>query len=323
MFVTEYGDGAWRNPRIVEYAPFTLDPSSSVFHYGQAIFEGLKAYKNSRGEVRIFRPDQNFERLNSSADRLCIPPVDEAFALDALKELVRLDSDWIPTAPGTSLYIRPCIIAVESALGVHAASRYIFFIILSPVGAYYPKGLAPVSLYVEETYVRSAKGGTGHQKFSGNYAASLKASEEAAKKGFEQVRWLDSKNRKFVEEVGSMNIFFVLGDRVVTPALSGSILPGITRKSVIELLKARGKSVEEREISIDEITDAANSGALKEIFGTGTAAVISPVGHFSYKDKLYEVGGGKMGAVSKSLYDELTGIQTGVLEDKFGWVVKL
>lgn len=323
MFVMEYRDGQWRDARIQPYAPFTLDPSASVFHYGQAVFEGTKAYKNDRGEIRLFRPRNNIERMNQSCDRICIPPVNVDFVLDALEKLVLLDADWIPADEGTSLYIRPTVIAAETALGVHAAKNYIFFIILSPSGAYYAHGLEPVKLFVEEHYVRAARGGTGHHKVVGNYAASLKAGEKAAKLGYDQVMWLDAKEHKYVEEVGSMNIFFVLDGKVVTPALLGSILPGITRLSVIELLKAHDIPVEEKEVAIADIIAGARDGRLTEVFGTGTAAVISPVGAIGYQDRDYAVGGGVMGDITKMIYDELTGIQTGRYADPHGWVVRL
>lgn len=320
MFVMEYENGEWKNARIQPYGPFSLDPSTSVFHYGQEVFEGMKAFKNDKGEIRIFRPWENFKRMNNSCERVCIPKIDEKFVLSALEKLVMLEKDWIPTEKGTALYIRPAVIATDPALGVHAAHNYIFFIILCPVGAYYAHGLEPVKLFVEKEYVRACKGGTGHHKVGGNYAASILSGERAAQMGYDQVMWLDGKERKYVEEVGSMNIFFCIDGKVVTPELGGSILPGITRKSVIELLRSRGLSVEERVIAIDEIVAAAKSGALTEIFGTGTAAVISPVGQFMYDGTEYVVGGGKMGTIAKEVYDELTGIQTGKVEDKFGWV---
>ena len=323
MFVMEYANGACGNARIQPYEPFVLEPSSSVFHYGQAVFEGMKAYKNEKGEVRLFRPRDNFNRMNDSNDRICIPRIDVEFALEALKKLVLLEKDWIPTEPGTALYIRPSIIAVDRALGVHAAHNYIFFIILSPVGAYYAHGLEPVGLYVEQEYVRASKGGTGHHKVVGNYAASLKAGEKANALGYDQVMWLDAKEHKYVEEVGSMNIFFVLNGKAVTPELGGSILPGVTRRSVIELFKSKGITVEERLVSINEVVDGVISGKCTEIFGSGTAAVISPVGKICYNDTDYVVGGGKMGELSMLAYNELTGIQTGKIPDPFGWVMKI
>ena len=323
MFVMEYAGGEWGKARIQPYAPFSLDPSTSVFHYGQAVFEGTKAYKNKAGEIRLFRPRDNLIRMNESCARICIPPVPVDFVLDALKQLVLLDEAWIPTDEGTSLYIRPTVIATETALGVHAAHNYLFFIILSPSGAYSAPGLEPVRLYVEENYVRAARGGTGHHKVVGNYAASLLAGEKAEKLGYDQVMWLDAKEHKYVEEVGSMNIFFVLDGKLLTPALMGSILPGITRRSVLELAREHGMPVEEREIAIAEIVEGAKSGALTEVFGTGTAAVISPVGDFGYKGEDYVVNGGKMGKVARMFYDELTGIQTGRIPDTHGWSVRI
>lgn len=325
MFVLRYHDGAWdyENACIEPYGPFTLDPSASVFHYGQAVFEGLKAYKNEKGEVRVFRPMDNMKRMNESCWRVCIPEFDAKFVHDALVELVKREKDWIPTKPGTSLYIRPFVMAVDCALGVHAAKNYILAIILSPVGAYYAHGFAPVSLCVEEHYKRACIGGTGHHKVAGNYAASILAADEAEKKGYDQTLWLDAAENKYMEEVGSMNIFFVIDGTVVTPMLCGSILPGITRRSAIELLKARGYRVEERRVSVDEIVRASENGTLNEIFGTGTAAVVSPVGKFGYHGKDYAVGDGQMGKITKFVYDELTGIQTGKKPDEFGWVERI
>ena len=323
MFVMEYSDGKWHDARIQPYAPFSLDPSTAVFHYAQAIFEGTKAYKNKAGEVRLFRPRDNLLRLNDSGDRICIPPVDVDFVLDSLRKLVLMEKEWIPSDEGTALYIRPSIIATDNTLGVHAARNYIFFIILSPVGAYYAHGLEPVGLYVEQEYVRASKGGTGHHKVAGNYAASLKAGEKAVKMGYDQVMWLDAKEHKYVEEVGSMNIFFVIDGKAVTPMLGGSILPGVTRRSVIEFFKSEGIPVEERLVPIKEVIDGIVSGKCTEIFGTGTAAVISPVGKVCYGGKDYVVGGGKMGKLSKLAYDGITGIQTGRVPDRFGWVEKI
>lgn len=323
MFMMRYSNGMWHDPEIKPYGPFVLDPSTSVFHYGQAVFEGMKAYRNEAGEVRLFRPRDNFNRLNDSNGRLCIPEIDVDFALAALKKLVEIDKEWIPTGEGTSLYIRPSVIGADTMLGVHAAAEYIFFIILSPSGAYYANGLAPVKLYVEEFYVRASKGGTGHHKVVGNYAASMKAGAEAAQKGYDQVMWLDAKEHKYVEEVGSMNIFFVIDGKVVTPALAGSILPGVTRRSVIEMLKKDGYTVEERDVALSEVLDGAKNGKLTEVFGTGTAAVISPVGTLGFRGEDILVGGGEMGKVSSYVYDKLTGIQTGKVKDEYGWVIKL
>lgn len=323
MFVMDYTTGkGWHDARIVPYSSISYEPSIMVFHYGQAIFEGLKAY-DANGEVVLFRPEENFKRLNNSCDSLCIPRIDEDFAVESLKKLVDIDRGWIPDASGTSLYIRPFIIATEPHVGVHPSSSYQFIIITGPVGAYYKEGLNPVKIFVESHYVRAVKGGLGEAKASANYAASLKAQEEAAKKGYAQVLWLDGVERKYVEEVGTMNVFFVIGDQVVTPALSGSILPGITRKSSIELLRSWGISVLERNISIQEIYDAHEKGELKEAFGTGTAAVISPIGELCWNDKCIQLSGGNIGELSQKLYDNITGIQYTNLPDPFNWLVKI
>ena len=323
MFIMDYEEGiGWHNARIVPYGSISYEPSIMVFHYGQAVFEGLKAYRTG-DEIVLFRPDENFKRLNNSCDALCIPRIDEAFALDALKKLIDIDRDWVPDAPGTSLYIRPFIIATEPHIGVHPSSTYHFIIITGPVGAYYKEGLNPVKIYVESHFVRAVKGGLGESKASANYAASLKAQQIAAKKGYTQVLWLDGVERKYVEEVGTMNVFFVIGDEVVTPALNGSILPGITRKSCIELLRSWGMKVSERRISIQEIYDAADKGLLKEAFGTGTAAVISPIGELCWNDKKLTLSEGKIGELSQKLYDNITGIQYKKLPDPFNWVVKV
>ena len=324
MFTMEYdAANGWHNPVVKPYEPISIDPATSILHYAQGIFEGMKAFIDVNGEVALFRPSENFKRMNRSAERMCIPQFDEKVAMEGLKELIRVEKDWIPKKEGTALYIRPTIVATDVMLGVHAAAKYLFFIILSPVGAYYAHGLEPVKIYVEDFYVRSAVGGTGEAKCIGNYAASMKAAEEAGKKGYDQVLWLDAKEKKYAEEVGSMNIFFVIGDTVVTPMLTGSILPGITRKSSIEILKSKNIKVEERRISIDEIEAAAKSGELKEVFGTGTAAVISPVGEISYKGEDFVVNGGKMGEITKMLYDEITGIQRGKIADKYGWIERI
>lgn len=324
MFVWDYEEGeGWKNARIVPYAPFPIDPAAMVFHYGQAVFEGLKAYLAKDGAVRLFRPEMNFARMNKSDERMCIPHFDEDFALYALKELIKIDRDWIPSAPGTTLYIRPFVIATEAAVGVHPSHSFMFIIILSPVGAYYPTGLEPVKIIIEDEYVRAVRGGVGFTKSSANYAISLKGQEKAIEKGYAQVLWLDGIERKYVEEVGTMNVFFYIGGKAVTPALGGSILPGITRDSVIRLLKSWNVPVEERKISIDEIFEANKSGALTEAFGSGTAAVISPIGELIMKDNHAVIGGGKIGALSQRLYDALTGIQYGEVKDDFNWMVTL
>lgn len=324
MFIMNYKEGqGWHDPRIVPYQPLSLDPSCVVFHYGQTVFEGMKAYVTKNGEVQLFRPNKNFERLNRSNDRLVIPQIDEEFALEALKKLVSIDKEWIPTAEGTSLYIRPFVIATQPYLGVAPSSEYMFIIIMSPVGAYYKEGLNPVKIQVEDEYVRTVKGGTGEAKTGGNYAASLKAQEISGEKGYSQVLWLDGKEHKYVEEVGSMNMFFKVDGKVITPALNGSILQGITRDSIIQLLKYWNIPVEERRISIEEIFEAHANGKLEEAFGTGTAAVISPVGELLWKNEKVILNDGKTGEISKKLYDTLTGIQYGTEPDPFGWTVKV
>lgn len=321
MFIMNYDEGqGWHDPRIVPYAPFEIDPASMVLHYAQEIFEGLKAYRTAEGKIQLFRPEKNMARMNLSCDRLCIPKIDEEFAIKAVKTLVKIDEDWIPTEEGTSLYIRPYIFANDVHIGVHPAKHLIFAIILSPVGAYYPNGIEPVKIYVEQQYVRAVPGGTGFTKAGANYAISLKGQEEAERDGYVQTLWLDGVERKYVEEVGSMNVFFIVGDEVVTPALVGSILGGITRMSIIELLRSKGFTVNERRISIDEIVQAHKDGKLKEAFGTGTAAVISPIGHLKYGDLDMTVNGGKIGEVSQMLYDTLTGIQWGRIPDTMGWI---
>lgn len=324
MFLMNYDEGeGWHDARIVPYGPIELDPAAMCLHYGQEVFEGLKAYKTKDGEVQLFRPDKNMARLNVSNERLCIPLIDEAFCVEAIKKLVDVDRDWIPEEDGTALYIRPYIFAVDPHVGVHPAKHLIFAVILSPVGAYYPNGLDPVKIYVEQKYVRAVKGGMGFTKTAGNYAASLKAQDEAEHIGYTQVLWLDGVERKYIEEVGTMNVFFVIGDEIVTPELSGSILSGITRMSSIELLRSWGYTVNERKISIDELYEAHANGTLKEAFGTGTAAVISPIGQFMWEGKEITVADGGIGKISQRLYDSITGIQSGKEEDTFGWVVKI
>lgn len=324
MFIMNYDKGeGWHNPRIVPYGPFELSPAAMCLHYGQEVFEGLKAYKTKDNKVLMFRPKKNMERLNVSNERLCIPKIDEDFCVEAMKKLVDIDKDWIPTEEGTSLYLRPFIFAVDPFVGVRSADHLIFAIICSPVGAYYPEGLNPVKIYVEQEYVRAVKGGMGFTKTGGNYAASLKAQEEAHKLGYTQVLWLDGIERKYIEEVGTMNVFFVIDGKIVTPALQGSILSGITRMSSIELLRSWGYDVEERPISIDELAKAYEEGKLEEVFGTGTAAVISPVGELKWNDNNMVINNNKIGAITQKLYDNLTGIQWGNIEDTFNWTVEV
>ncbi|MBQ7132473.1 MAG: branched-chain amino acid aminotransferase [Oscillospiraceae bacterium] len=324
MFIMDYDTGmGWHDARIVPYAPIELSPAAMCLHYGQEVFEGMKAYRTANGDIQLFRPEENFKRLNSSNERLVIPEIDEAFALEALKKLVEVEKDWVPHSEGAALYIRPFVIAVDPFLGVRPGDKYMFIIILSPSGAYYASGLDPVDIYVEQKYVRAVRGGMGYTKTGGNYAASLKAQDEAHEQKYSQVLWLDGVEQKYIEEVGAMNIFFVIDGEVVTPSLQGSILPGITRKSALEICKSKGIPVSERRISIQEIADAYDNGKLDEIFGTGTAAVISPVGSLKWGDKIMKVNDGKIGKISQMLYDTLTGIQWGTVEDTYGWTQKI
>ena len=324
MFNMDYNpDNGWHNPRIEPYTAIEMDPATAVLHYGQAVFEGLKAYRTDSGAVQFFRPKDNFKRLNRSCRMLCIPEFDEDFVFDAMKQLIVLEKDWIPGAPETSLYIRPTIIATDHFLGVRASYTYRFFIILSPVGAYYSEGFNPVKIWVTKNHVRAVRGGIGEAKAAGNYAASLYAGEEAHKHGYTQVLWLDGVHQKYIEEVGSMNIFFVIDDELVTPVLNGSILPGITRDSVLTMAKKWNIKVSERQISIDELIDAHDSGKLQEIFGSGTAAVISPVGEMKYGDRVINIGGGKVGPMANRLYQAITDIQYGRTEDAMGWIERV
>ena len=324
MFLMDYTAGqGWHDGRIVPYGPLELDPSAMVFHYAQEVFEGLKAYRTADGAVQLFRPIDNARRLNDSCERLCIPPIPEEDFVNAVKTLVSVDADWVPDVPGTSLYIRPFIIATDASLGVHASHSYVFCIITGPVGAYYAEGINPVKIYVESDDVRAVKGGTGYTKCGGNYAASIRAGERAEDQGYAQVLWLDGVHRKYIEEVGSMNVMFKLGGKIVTPMLTGSVLPGITRRSCIQLLKDWGYEVEERLITAQELFEAAQAGKLDEAWGTGTAAVVSPIGEMGWGERHVVVNGGQIGPVTQKLYDTLTGIQWGTQPDPYGWVVKL
>ncbi|MGN0583026.1 MAG: branched-chain amino acid aminotransferase [Oscillospiraceae bacterium] len=324
MFIMNYDKGqGWHDARIVPYAPLELSPAAMCLHYAQEVFEGLKAYRTADGSVQLFRPEENFKRLNVSNERLVIPQIDVDFCIEALDKLVSIEKDWVPHTDGASLYIRPFIIACDPFLGVRPADSYMFIIILSPSGAYYSTGLNPVSIYVESNYVRAVKGGMGFTKTGGNYAASLIGQDEAHKQNYSQVLWLDGVEKKYIEEVGAMNIFFIIDNEVVTPALQGSILSGITRKSVLELCKSWGMKVSEKRITIQEVADAYDSGKLQEVFGTGTAAVISPVGTLKWGDKVMTINDNKIGSISQKLYDTMTGIQYGKIEDKFNWVYKL
>jgi branched-chain amino acid aminotransferase len=324
MFLMNYETGkGWHDPRIVPYQSLSLEPSAMVFHYGQEMFEGLKAYKTEDGRTLLFRPNKNIERANRSNRRLCIPEIPEEDFLDALKALVKTDEAWIPSKPGTSLYIRPFVIATDPFLGVRPSDTYLFIIILSPVGAYYPEGLNPVKIWIEDEYVRAVRGGIGEAKTGGNYVASLKSQVKAHEEGYSQVLWLDGVERKYIEEVGAMNIFFKINGTIVTPQLNGSILPGVTRDSVINLCKEWGLQVEERKISIDEIYEAHKNGKLEEVFGTGTAAVISPVKELRWENHFMQVGNGQIGKYSQKFYDTITGLQLGKIEDNFNWTVEV
>ena len=324
MFNMDYNpkDG-WHNPRIEPYASMDMDPATMVLHYGQGIFEGLKAFRTESGDIQLFRPNDNFKRLNNSARLLCIPEIDEAFALDALKQLLIIEKDWVPSTPGTSLYIRPTIIATDPFLGVRASHTYRYFIILSPVGAYYAEGFNPVKIWVTRNHVRAVRGGVGEAKTMGNYAASLYAGEQAHQQGYTQVLWLDGIEQKYIEEVGAMNIFFVINGELITPMLTGSILPGITRDTVIALARKWDIKVAERKISIDEVLDVHKSGKLEEIFGSGTAAVISPVGEIKYGDTVITVGNGSVGSMANKFYKTISDIQYGNTKDPAGWIETL
>ncbi|MBQ3589650.1 MAG: branched-chain amino acid aminotransferase [Clostridia bacterium] len=324
MFVMdyEYGKG-WHNARIVPFERLSIHPASTVLHYGSEIFEGLKAYRTEDGEIRLFRPMENIRRMNASADRMCLPAIDENDFLQALVTFVELEKDFVPHSFGTSLYLRPFMFGNDETLGVHTVHHATFMIIASPSGSYYAEGINPVKIMIESEDVRAVKGGTGAVKCGGNYAASNRAGEKAAQKGYSQVLWLDGIHRKYIEEVGAMNVMFKIDGEIVTPELTGSILPGITRKSCIEVLKNMGYKVSERRISIDELIEALQNGKLEEAWGCGTAAVVSPIGRFYYNDNEYDVNDGKIGEVSKKLYDTLTGIQWGKIDDPFGWVYKI
>ncbi len=325
MFVMDFQEEkGWYDPRIEPYGPLSLDPACAVLHYAQAVFDGLKAFRGKDGRVRLFRPQKHIERMNNSARRMCIPTLDPEQALQALVALVRAEQAWVPSTVGTSLYVRPTIIASEPFLGVRPAKAYIFYVILSPVGAYYPEGMNPVKILVADTYVRAVEGGVGAAKTAGNYAASLYAAEEAKHQGFTQVLWLDGRERKYLDEVGTMNIMLKIGDEVITPPLtSGTILPGVTRDSALTLMREWGLRVSERQVSIDEVAKAAHAGTLREVWGTGTAAVISPVGELAYKGERIVINRGKIGELTQKLYDAIVSIQYATAPDTHGWTVPI
>ena len=324
MFMMDWNsEKGWYNARIVPFGRIDLHPASTVLHYGSEIFEGLKAYRRKDGKVQMFRPIENIRRMNRSAERLCLPEIPEDLAMQVLTTFVELEQDWTPSAEGTSLYLRPFMFGNDESLGVHAVHNATYVIIASPVGSYYAEGINPVRIMIEDQDVRAVRGGTGYAKCGGNYAASNRAGERAAQQGYSQVLWLDGVERKYIEEVGAMNVMFKIGGKIVTPMLSGSILPGITRMSCIAVLKDKGFEVEERLLSIDELAAAMENGTLEEAWGCGTAAVVSPIGELCYKGVKYPVNNGEIGEVTQMLYDTLTGIQWGKIEDKFGWIQEI
>jgi len=324
MFIMDYSrEKGWYDARIVPFGRIELHPASTVLHYGSEIFEGLKAYRRADGTVQMFRPIENIRRMNRSAERLCLPQIDEALAMEVLETFVKHEQDWTPSAEGTSLYLRPFMFGNDETLGVHAVHNATFMIIASPVGSYYKEGINPVKIMIEAEDVRAVRGGTGYAKCGGNYAASNRAGEKAEQSGYSQVLWLDGVERKYIEEVGAMNVMFKINGEIVTPALTGSILPGITRMSCLEVLRKEGYNVSERLLSIDELEKAMDDGTLEEAWGCGTAAVISPIGELRYKDKVFAVNNGKIGEVTQHLYDTLTGIQWGKIDDSFGWTYPL
>jgi len=322
IFVMDFQEEkGWYDPRVEPYGPFPLDPAAAVLHYAQAVFDGLKAFRGRDGQVRLFRPQKHVERLIQSSQRLCIPSLDPDIALKSLVTLVGIEKDWVPSTVGTSLYVRPTIIASEPFLGVRPAKSYIYYVILSPVGAYYPEGINPVKILVADKYVRAVEGGVGGAKTGVNYAASLYAAEEAKHAGFTQVLWLDGRERKYIDEVGTMNIMMKIGDEIVTPPLSGTILAGVTRDSALTLMRDWGLRVSERPVTIDEVATAARKGTLEEVWGTGTAAVISPIGELAYKGERLVINGGRIGTLTQKLYDAIVGIQYGTAPDIRGWTV--
>ncbi len=324
MFIADYDVGqGWHDARIVPYGPLQMDPAAKVLHYAQEIFEGLKAYRTASGAIQLFRPMDNVRRMNQSCERMSLPQVPEDLALAGITELVRLEQDWVPHEEGTSLYIRPFVIGVDPALGVHSSHHCQYIVIVCPVGAYYPEGLAPTKIYVEQRDVRAVRGGTGMAKTGGNYAASLRAGTIAEERGYTQVLWLDGVERKYIEEVGAMNVMFKVAGKILTPDLNGSVLDGITRRSCIQLLKDWGYEVEERRITAEELFEAAGKGTLEEAWGTGTAAVVSPIGELAEGDEKVVINGNEIGEITQKLYDELTGIQWGRVADPHDWIVKL
>ncbi len=324
MFIVDYDEGqGWHDPRIVPYGPLLIDPAAKVLHYAEEIFEGLKAYRDAQGKIQLFRPLDNIDRMNKSAERLCMPQIPQDLALAGITELVKVERDWVPHEEGASLYIRPFMIGLDAQLGVHSSKHVQYVVVVCPVGAYYPEGLAPVKIFVEERDVRAVKGGTGMAKTGGNYAASLRAGHQAEQKGYSQVLWLDGVHRKYIEEVGAMNVMFKVAGKILTPDLNGSVLDGITRRSCLQLLRDWGYEVEERRISAEELFQAAENGTLEEAWGTGTAAVISPIGELAMGEKKVSINHNQIGEVTRKLYDQLTGIQWGRVADPHNWIMPL
>ncbi|WPB85809.1 branched-chain amino acid aminotransferase [Sediminicoccus rosea] len=321
MFMMNYEEGrGWHDPRVVPYAPLSMDPATSVLHYGQAVFDGLKAFRGEDGQIRLFRAERHAQRLNKSCRALCIPEMDPGLIRESFEAVVAADHDWVPRAPGTSLYIRPTVVATDVMLGVHPSHSYIYFVICSPVGAYYREGVKPIRILASDNHVRAVQGGLGEAKTAANYAASLSAQKEAAEAGYTQVLWLDGVERKYIDEVGTMNIMMQIGDEVITPPLAGTILDGVTRNSALALMRDWGLRVSERKISIDEVMQAGRDGTLREVWGTGTAAVVSPVGELGYKGDVIRIGNGHTGLLTQRLYDAIMGIQYGRAPDPHGWM---
>ena len=325
MFIMDWNEGqGWHDARIVPYGPLEMSPASTALHYGAEIFEGMKAYHQADGKIKLFRPYENAKRMNSSAERLCLPLLNEDDFVQAVSTLVNIDRDWVPTEPGTSLYVRPFMIGDDHTLGVHGVHHAMFIVILCPVGSYYKEGLNPVGIMIETEDERVAgKGGTGYTKCGGNYAASTRAGKKAEQKGYSQVLWLDCVYKKYIEEVGAMNVMFKINGKIVTPSLVGSILPGITRKSCLQILSEKGLNPIERRITLDELTEAVKNGTLEEAWGTGTAAVISPIGLLEVNGVKYQINNGQIGPISQMLYDEITGIQSGKIKDTRGWTYEV
>ncbi len=324
MFVMDYDEGiGWHDATIMPYGPIPMSPATVVLHYAQETFEGLKAYRREDGQIQLFRPEMNARRMINSNERLCMATIPEDLFIEAVEALVNVERDWVPSEPETSLYIRPFVFATESSLGVHKAKSYKFMIILSPVGAYYAEGLAPVKIMVEDEYVRAVQGGTGFTKCGGNYAGSIIGQVKAEKYGCSQVLWLDGRERKYVEEVGAMNIMFKIDGEIYTAPIEGTVLPGVTRDSIIHILKDWGYKVNETHLAVDDLMQAGRDGKLEEVFGTGTAAVVSPVKELTWTGDTVQIGDGNIGPLTQKLYDTLTGIQWGRIEDTKGWTVKV